>query len=503
MNRLWLPGVAAAALGAAGVLGFEPFGLFPLAILSLSGLLLLLSRAGRIRDATVIGLGWGLGHFLTGVSWVYVSLHQFGGMPLLLAAGATFLFCALVATIPAAAGGLWFALRSSRPLADALLFACAWSLLEWVRGWLFTGFPWLVLGYSQVPHSPLAGFAPLFGVFGVSWLAAWLAALVLVAAVARLGFRVRAAAATGIALTLLAGGVLQSVTWTTPKPHTLTVSLAQGNIPQGLKFRPDHLARSLLTYRDMVARNASDLVVLPESAIPLFLQDVPVGYLEDLEALARKRHGDVMTGLFTVSETDPAAYHNSAMSLGTAPRQLYRKAHLVPFGEFIPFRGLFGPLVESLLHIPLSDQARGAQEQSPMAVAGEKVAVNICYEDAFGEDIIRALPEATLLANLTNTAWFGDSLAQPQHLQMSQMRALESGRVMLRATNTGVTAVIGRDGRVEARLPPFTEAVLTAEVRGYTGATPYVRWGNGGFLIVAGSILAYLAWRSPRLRCRS
>jgi apolipoprotein N-acyltransferase len=189
-----------------------------------------------------------------------------------------------------------------------------------------------------------------------------------------------------------------------------------------------------------------------------------------------------------VAEQDAAGrYFNSAVSFGASPTQGYSKAHLVPFGEFTPPAFAW---TLAVLHIPMSNFSPGAPRQAPLAIAGEKVAVNICYEDAFGEEIIRALPEASLLVNLSNTAWFGDSLAQPQHLQIAQMRALETGRPMLRATNTGMTAVVGPRGTVEQVLPPFTEGALMAQVRGYAGATPYVRWGNAPALALVAAALA-------------
>jgi apolipoprotein N-acyltransferase len=225
----------------------------------------------------------------------------------------------------------------------------------------------------------------------------------------------------------------------------------------------------------MVRGSNARLIILPETALPLFLSDVPADYLEALSEQARRNNGDVLLGVPERRADD--GYYNSVVSLGSADRQTYRKDHLVPFGEFIPLRPLLGAIV-SQLAIPLQDFARGGSEQQPLAVAGEQVAINICYEDAFGEEIIRQLPQATLLVNVSNVAWFGRSVAPPQHLQIAQMRALETGRYMLRATNTGVTAVIAPDGRVEAAAPEFTRTVLTREVPGMRGATPFVRWGN-------------------------
>jgi apolipoprotein N-acyltransferase len=230
---------------------------------------------------------------------------------------------------------------------------------------------------------------------------------------------------------------------------------------------------------------------MPETALPLLRHELPESYAAQLREHQRQRGGDVLIGAF---ERDHGLYYNSVFSLGSAESQSYRKSHLVPFGEFIPLRPLLGWLINEVLHIPMGDLARGDRRQQLLRVAGQRVAVDICYEDVFGEEIINYLPEATLLVNVTNDAWYGESHAAMQHNQISQMRALESGRMMLRATNTGVTSVIGRDGRIQAMLPQHEEGVLTAEVQGYGGSTPYVRWGNAGVL---GVILLMLvgAWR--------
>jgi len=226
---------------------------------------------------------------------------------------------------------------------------------------------------------------------------------------------------------------------------------------------------------------------LPETALPLLRHEVPQSLLEQLRDHARQNGGDILVGSF---ERNQGSYYNSVFTLGVADEQHYRKQHLVVFGEFIPLRPLFGWLINEVLNIPMGDLARGDAQQAPLNVAGQRVAVNICYEDVFGEEIIRALPQATLLVNVTNDAWYGNSHAAAQHNQMSQMRALESGRMMLRATNTGVTSIIGVNGRVQAMLPQHEEGVLTGQVQGYVGSTPYVRWGNALALLLMALLLA-------------
>jgi apolipoprotein N-acyltransferase len=374
-----------------------------------------------------------------------------------------------------------------------LAFPATWCLTEWIRSWLFTGFPWIALGYSQVPDSPLAGYAPVLGVFGVSLVTALAAGVLYLSWRAR---RTRLVLPWAVALAVLGtiGGVLKTVAWTHPVGEALSVSLIQGNIPQELKWREDQMRATLDTYLRLVRSTDSRLVVLPETALPMFYQDIPPEYFDQVTAHAKSTGADVLIGLPEYG-TGPAEYFNSVLSFGASPRQTYRKQHLVPFGEFVPVKPLFGWFIEAVA-IPLLDFSRGAIGQRPLPVAGQKVAVNICYEDLFGSEIVRQLPEATLLVNVSNVAWFGDSLAPAQHLQISQMRALESGRPMLRATNTGMTAVIDPSGRVQAVARPFTEAVLRAEVRGYAGSTPFARWGDFATLALAGMLLtAALALR--------
>jgi len=293
-----------------------------------------------------------------------------------------------------------------------------------------------------------------------------------------------------LAMLWISGVTLREVEWTQPQGELIKVSLAQGNIPQELKFRDERLIETLETYRRLVQQSDARLIVLPETAVPLLRQEVPENYAAILRDHVRQNGGDIIVGAF---EREHEQYYNSVFTLGTAESQSYRKNHLLPFGEFIPLRPFLGWLINEVLNIPMGDLARGGSAQPTLKVAGQKIAVNICYEDVFGEEIIRALPEATLLVNVSNDAWYGNSHAAMQHNQISQMRALETGRMMLRATNTGATSIIGRSGRILQMLPQHEEGVLTAMVQGYTGSTPYVRWGNGGVLGLL-VVMFGLAW---------
>lgn len=480
----WSPFLA----GAATVLAFSPAGVFPLALLTFA-LLIHLVSAATPRRAFWTAYAFGLGMFGAGVSWVYVSLHNFGGMPLPIAALATFLFCAFLALFPAAAGWLQARIPAPPAVRACLLVPAAWVLLEWLRGWIFTGFPWLSAGYSTVGW-PLQGYAPLLGVFGLSFLTLSLAGM------AWLAFRYRRkwVPIASLLAVLLVGGALRHVEWSERAGEPVSAALLQGNIEQDLKFRPERYAPILQTYAQLTEATSAKLIVLPETAIPRFYDRIEPEYLARLEAVAKRNGGDLLLGV--PYRTGAGEYFNSVLSLGTSPRQAYHKSHLVAFGEYIPPG--FGWVLR-VLQIPLSDFSRGGLEQPPIDAAGQRVAVNVCYEDAFGDEIARRLPEATLLVNMSNVAWFGDSLAPAQHLQIARLRAIETGRMHLAATNTGITAAIDRDGRVLARLPQFTEGRLEIAAQGYSGTTPYARHKDWPVVVVSLLILTFavfIAWRA-------
>jgi apolipoprotein N-acyltransferase len=305
--------------------------------------------------------------------------------------------------------------------------------------------------------------------------------------------RVPARGAAAIVIAFAAAGyALQHIAWTAPAGAPVSVSLLQGNVAQDMKWRDEEMIKTLRAYADLVRASRAQLIVLPETALPLFLHQVPPDYLNTLADHAKRNQGDVLIGV--VKREPGGGYYNTAVSLGASPLQKYRKSHLVPFGEFIPLRPVLAWIV-NILAIPLQDFSRGAIDQQPLKIAGQSVAVNICYEDVFGEEIIRQLPQATMLVNMSNVAWFGRSIAPEQHLQISQARALETGRYMLRATNTGMTAVIDQRGRVVKVAPQFVNATVEHEVPGFQGITPYVRWGNGLLLGII-AIMLIVVFRS-------
>ena len=494
--------IAIAFLAGAGTtLSFAPTGWWWLQFVTV-GALVHLWRDANPRTSLACGFAFGLGWFGSGISWVYVSMHDHGAMPAPLAGAATLLFAAYLALFPAVTGYAQARLRPATGrlarLLSPLTLPALWCLAEWLRGWLFTGFPWLALGYAHT-DGPLAAYAPWFGVRGLDFLAVLGAAqcAALATAVSRRAGAARIALPAGtVALLTVVGLGAGRIDWTQASANPVSIALLQGNIPQDMKFEPGRFESTLMRYRQLIEANPAALVVLPETALPRMLQQVPADYLAGLDALAKSRGANLIVG--SPFAEARGRYFNSAVSLGTSPSQRYDKAHLVPFGEFIPFGFRW---FTDLMHMPLGDFTRGTDAPVPLRLGTEKVAVNICYEDLFGEEIIRQLPEATLLVNISNIAWFGDSLAPHQHLQISRMRALETGRPMLRATNTGATAVIDARGRVQHLLAPFSEGALTATVRGHAGATPYVRTGNWPVITsCAGLIAAAIALAALRAR---
>jgi len=497
------------------VFGFAPFGVFPVPVIALALMFVLWMRAGSPRAAAWIGFMFGLGLFGTGINWIYVALHDYGDMPLLLAASATALFAAFLALFIALAGYLQARIQVSATLRPVLVMPAIWVFIEWVRGMIFTGFPWLTLGYAH-SDSPLAGYAPVAGVYGVSLVAGVCAGLIalLVRAVSPAIFvrpdDAKAISSSGIhrayglktntALIALAifialwlgGAILRTISWTQPLGEPISVALVQGNIAQSTKFREDALVNTLETYRRLALESHTRLIVLPETAFPILRSNVPPQLIEQLRNHARENAGDILIGAFVRSN---GSYYNSVFSTGSSREQHYHKHHLVVFGEFIPLRPLLGWFINGVLNIPMGDLGRGDEVQAPLEVAGQRIAADICYEDVFGEEIIRSLPQATMLVNFTNDAWYGESYAAAQHNQISQFRAMETGRMMLRATNTGVTSIIDRDGRIVEHLPQHEEGVLEGMAQGYEGLTPYARWGNLAVMLLLAAMLGY-SWVS-------
>ncbi len=478
----WHPAIVLLA-GAGLVLSFAPFAFYPLAIIFPAILFYFWSEATPARSAW-LGFVFGLGLFGAGASWVYISIHEFGFMPAPLAAFLVFLFVACLSLFPAAAG--WLQARVMKPGAYRLLFAVPvfWVLMEWLRGWLMTGFPWLNLGYSQ-SNSLLMNLAPLIGVYGMSLFVAILAALT--AMLIRSGGWQRLLATgclfAGIFIVSWISGGMQYVA---PVGEKVDIALLQGNVPLSEKWKPGASHKVIAHYVALSRKvvDGSAIIVWPEGAVPDSWQHVSdwIGL-----SLPRRQDGSAPDYLIGAIDSHPAGnYYNAAITVLDSNKKpvangVYRKQHLVPFGEFLPLKPLLDWLID-YLKIPMSDFTRWQGAQPDLVLGGWPVAVSICYEDAFGEELAAPAADAAFLINISEDAWFGDSLAPHQRLQMAQIRARETGRYFVRAANTGFTAVINEKGEITSSLPQFTSGVLVSEVIPMKGQTPYVRYGNSLFL---------------------
>jgi apolipoprotein N-acyltransferase len=475
----WAGALLAGVAGVAQALSFAPLELWWLQVASLGALVALLANA---RPGTAALRGWifGVGWLAAGLWWLYISMHRYGHLPSWLAVLAVAALAALLAGYYAAAAALWARTRRRAVQTDALLFAAWWLLAELARGTFLTGFPWIAGGYAHTT-GPLAAWAPYVGVYGLGAMSAWGAALV---ALGLLGLRngrwgfLRSLSPLLAPVAVLAVGVVLPADFTR-STGTISVTLVQSNVAQDEKFDAEHIDAALEWHKREFDAAPGQLVVTPESSLPLLPDQIPTEtWLAYEQPFQQPGHGAIV-GIFLGDEQ--RGYTNSVIGLDASHRMSdgtfyhYGKRHLLPFGEFVPPG--FKWFIE-MMQIPIGDQARGT-DTAPFAVAGQRVRPLICYEDLFGEDFVGSMvgPQAaTLLANVSNLAWFGPLMIQDQHLQFSRMRALEFQRGQVRATNTGATAVIDWHGRVTHRLPPFVEGRLDAHVEGRTGDTPYARW---------------------------
>ena len=470
--------------GALMVLAFAPFEIWVLAIISLAALFFMWSRRDGAQ-AALLGYCFGLGLFGVGVSWLHISINLFGGVSLLGSYLITFTLVAFLALYPALVGylsGRYF----SRSIFPGLLVAIptTWVVVEWCRSWIFTGFPWLNLGYSMI-DTWFVGLAPITGVYGIGWITAICAAIC--AALISVSGRCRVILALSLCALTTLGFFSHRIHWTTADPDTRSVALVQAAIPQQLKWDPKIQRHTLDLYLDLTRPWwGKDLIIWPETAIPMFYQDA-TPLLNALQKKATTTNTGMIIGV-PYRDSDQHKYFNSIITLGKQ-REIYHKRHLVPFGEYLPFDQLIRPILDTM-GIPMSNFSSG--DARPLLLAdGIPVGVSICYEDVFGEEVIDALPEAKVLVNVSNDAWFGDSLAPHQHLEMARMRAAETGRYLLRATNTGISAIIDETGKIKSESPQFKPDALIGTVTLFSGSTPYSVYGN--YLVVLLAILVLLA----------
>jgi len=479
--------------GAAMPLAFAPFGFYPVAILSLAVLFALVldkSAACAFR----IGLIYGLGYFGVGISWLQISIHQFGLPVLAFSVSMTILFILVIALFPAFTvyvTARFFRKENKRD--RIIVLPLIWVIFEWIRSWLFTGFPWLTVGYSQI-DGPLSGYAPVAGIYGVSLMVAVSAALLVL-----LWVEYKKALFSVLSILIMIWGVgflLKHAEWTAPKSGNLQVTIIQGNVAQEIKWLPEQRQTTLDLYTHLSEPywDKAALIIWPETALPAFARDIPE-FLDALAKRARNSKTDLILGL-PVSDPKSGKYYNSVIAFGSEV-DVYHKRHLVPFGEYLPLEKYLDPVLK-FLSIPMSRFSAGNSDKALIKTTSHAIGISVCYEDVFGEEVITGLPEADFLVNLSNDAWFGDSFAPHQHLEMARMRALETGRYMVRSTNTGISAIIDPKGRITYQAPQFEVATLAANVQSYSGATPYVRIGNLPAILFCFVIATIIFIRIPR-----
>jgi len=477
--------------GAMTTLTFAPFGLYflmPVVMLPVMFVWVFTPP----RASAKLSFWYGAGLFLSGTYWLYISIHVFGQAPLWVAMLIMVGLVLIMSAYCAAAG--WIISRLAEGSARRLLFVgpAAWVTIEWLRGWLMSGFPWLAAGYSQI-DSTLAGWVPLVGVYGASVVTV-LSSAALLGAVIEKG-RARWLYAGTVILPWLVGAALQPIQWTEATDGSLRTTIVQGGVSQDRKWAADEFKPTLELYRNaLLEYHDSDLVIWPEVAIP--------STIDQVERYIREWQSDIQsqprTLLFGILERDLEArkVFNSVVMLNGHDRQIYRKRHLVPFGEYFPVPDFVRKWMR-LMSLPTSDMSAGDEDQPLLeGLSGDKMAVAICYEDAYGAEQLYALPEASVLINVSNDAWFGDSIAPHQHLEIARMRALEAGRYVVRATNNGVSAFIGPKGELLDTAPQFEYAAMTMDIIPHTGATPFVRGGNWPVITLLLGILAWFSWSS-------
>lgn len=448
--------------------------------------------------AALHGYCYGLGLYGLGVSWVYVSVHDYGKTDVFSAGLVTLVFVAFWALFPALVGlcvaGLRQQLLSSK--LALVITPILLTLVEYCRGyWVLNGFPWLLVGYTQL-DTPLSGYIPLIGIHGTGFLLSVSVAL----AVYLIKFRQNPGVIVAIVLGIWgSGAALNAQAWTSPRSEKIKVSLIQGNISQDQKWRPENRLNTLMTYQQLTEQHwDSALIVWPESSIPAYLSEVDAFFITPLEVLAQEHRVDLLVSL-PLEEEATGGLYNAVMAIGKQ-RQFYQKQHLLPFGEYLPLQPLSGYVLK-YLGIRLGNFTAGTATQPLIKVAGYPVALSICYEDVFGPEVMAQVAEAAFLVNVTNDAWFSHSIEPYQHMQMARARALETGRYLLRATNTGLTSIVDAKGRILNQAPLYETSVLTDYVVPMQGLTPYAQMGDtwqfGGLLLLLIVICLWQVRRKP------
>lgn len=490
------------AAGAIFLLALAPYGFWPLAVVSPALLYALLLPEMSGKRAFFIGEAYGTGLWCFGAFWLYTSIHDYGDTPAWLA-------LILIALMGLGMGLFhgFLALVFNRVVGkQPLSFAALWIVQEWLKTWLFTGFPWLFVGYAFTEQRWLSSLAPVAGVFAVSFVAVLFAASTVELFRRRGGYMIASMAFLVISIALW----LINPQWTKPKgTPDLSVSLIQGNIPQDLKWLTEYQIETLKIYATLTRSEwGRDIILWPESSIPMF-QDEAVGFINEMVKMAKATNTTWITGIpykdeaaFNPKTDKYPPFYNSVIALGAQADGLYKKQRLVPFGEYIPFEGMFDILPNLAGSQDIMSYSRGRDNQSPLQVRGHDLGAAICYEVAYPDTTRKNAIGTDFLLTISNDAWFGTSAGPLQHLQMVQMRALENGRWFMRATNTGVTAIIDHQGHIVSRLPQFERAVLRGDIQARVGNTPFMSMGHYPILIIV-ALLLLLSYLGKRASIRA
>jgi apolipoprotein N-acyltransferase len=450
--------------------------------------LLFIAVTGSPKDAGAHFFWFGFGLFLTGTHWIYISVHVFGNAALWIALLLMVGLSLILSTLLWLAGWLTSHLSNGEPWRLLFVGPTAWVLIEWLRGWILTGFPWLAHGYGQI-DTPLAAWAPVLGVYGVSLMLLFSTAAILVTILT--SGKERLVAAPLIFIPWILGGLLTFVDWTEDYGEPIQTTIIQGGISQDRKWLPEQRQATLDFYHSATLRVPdSQIVVWPEVAIPA-RDDQVRPYLDIVDRDARRNNQSVLLGIleYNGERKGQPQINNSVLLLGTDKRQVYRKRHLVPFGEYFPVPASVREWMR-MQNLPYSDLSAGDDVQDLLTASnGTKMAIAICYEDAYGAEALYAFPGADILINVSNDAWFGDSIAPHQHLQIARMRSLEVGRYAVRSTNTGISAFIGPYGDLLQTGKQFEADIMTADIWARKGTTFYARFGNWPLMFLCFAVL--------------
>lgn len=495
MNRHHL---VSSFVGALFLLAFEPFGVSILAAVSI-GYLFILCLTQPPKIVAQCYFCFGLVLFASGLYWLYISIHTVSGGPIWLAILLIAILSVFMALYYAITGYLIsysYTKFQSKSLTLLIIAPSIWGLIEWVRGWLLSGFPWFSVGYSQT-NTYLSNWAPIGGIYMVTWVCGICAGLL---ALIYLGNKQQSYKGAGVLIAVvIVSLLLGTFSWTQSTGEKLTVSLVQGGVQQEKKWLPSEFRKTLDLYKSsLAAASKSDLVVWPEVAIPGIAANVEP-YLDDVRKITKDNKIQLLLLGILTSDKASGKIRNSMIAIGSND-VVYHKRHLLPFGEYFPVPDLVRSWLQSI-GLPNRDIERGKTVQSMPRVSDILIAPSICYEDIFGSELLGYFPKANVLVNITNNAWFGKSFASEQHFQMSRMRAIETGRYLLRATNTGVTAIVGPNGTVQKHAESFKFSVLSGTFEAMIGSTPYIKYGNSliVILMILNLFLGYF-WGRNRIK---